>query len=238
MRQIILDTETTGLSPAEGHRMIEIAGVELIDRRLTGKTYHQYIRPERKIDAEAIAIHGITENFLTDKPLFTEIAPALLAFLTGAELVIHNAPFDVSFLNHELALAGSDLKPITAYCTIFDTLILARKKHPGQHNNLNALCKRYKVDNSARELHGALMDAHLLTKVYLAMTGGQTSLFELWDTDKQPLTSSPILSDSPANQTNFPLKVIKANSAECSEHQLRLQKIRDENGGISVWEES
>ena len=239
MRQIILDTETTGLSPAEGHRIIEIAGVELINRRLTGKIYHQYMRPERAIDAEAIAIHGITENFLADKPLFAEIAPALLAFLTNAELIIHNAPFDVSFLNHELLLAKPDFKPITAYCTIFDTLTLARKKHPGQHNNLNALCKRYKIDNSARDLHGALIDAHLLAQIYLAMTGGQTSLFDLWETDQQsPPVSSPILLDHSENSPTLPLKVIKADLTECSIHEQRLQKIKEDNGGICIWEAS
>jgi len=239
MRQIVLDTETTGLSAAEGHRIIEVAGVELINRRLTGRHYHQYICPGRNIEAEAIAVHGITEAFLADKPPFLTIAEALLEFLAGAELVIHNAPFDVSFLNSEFKRAGAQFKPIAEYCGVLDTLALARKKHPGQQNSLDALCRRYKVDNSARDLHGALMDAHLLTEVYLAMTGGQTTLFggEL-DTHSQhqDKTVSAVVA-TPANNRHFPLKIIKADSEELKAHMAQLQTIQ-RVGNICLWEES
>jgi DNA polymerase-3 subunit epsilon len=234
MRQIILDTETTGLSAAAGHRMIEIAGIELINRRPTGRHYHQYLCPERDIEAEAVAVHGLTEAFLADKPLFQEIAEALLAFLEGAELVIHNAPFDVSFLNSEFKQAGAHFKPITEYCRILDTLALARKKHPGQQNNLDALCRRYKVDNSARDLHGALMDADLLTQVYLAMTGGQTTLFgrELETHHSEALQ----IVASSMNHTDVRLKVIQANAEELEAHTARLQAIQQAGGGVCLWE--
>ncbi len=175
MRQIVLDTETTGLEPAEGHRVIEIGCVELVDRRLTGETFHQYLNPDRQVDEGAVDVHGLDNEFLADKPRFAEVAEDFLQFVRGSELVIHNAPFDVGFLDHELQLMGHG-DSIESCCDVLDTLTLARKLHPGQRNSLDALCKRYEVDNSNRELHGALLDAEILADVYLAMTGGQKAL--------------------------------------------------------------
>lgn len=175
-RQIILDTETTGLEPKEGHRIIEIGCVEMINRRLTGNNFHQYLQPDREIDAEAIEVHGITNEFLADKPRFEDIAEDLLAYLDGAELIIHNAPFDIGFINHELLLVDPGSKPITDYCSVTDTLVMARQMFPGQRASLDALCKRYEINNAHRTLHGALLDSEILADVYLAMTGGQVSL--------------------------------------------------------------
>jgi DNA polymerase-3 subunit epsilon len=176
MRQIVLDTETTGLDPSQGHRVIEIGCVEIENRRLTGRHFHCYLNPDREIDEGAVQVHGITSQFLADKPRFSQIAEDFLQFVSGAELVIHNAPFDLGFLNSELQLAGCSQAPLHALCAVTDTLVMARKKHPGQRNSLDALCKRYEVDNSQRELHGALLDAEILADVYLLMTGGQTTL--------------------------------------------------------------
>lgn len=175
-RQIILDTETTGLDPKEGHRIIEIGCVEMLNRRLTGNNFHQYLQPDREIDAEAIEVHGITNEFLADKPRFEDIAQDLLAYLRGAELIIHNAPFDIGFLNHEYRLVDPTFQSITDYCTVTDTLVMARKMFPGQRASLDALCKRYEINNDHRTLHGALLDSEILADVYLAMTGGQVSL--------------------------------------------------------------
>jgi DNA polymerase-3 subunit epsilon len=175
MRQIILDTETTGLDPALGHRIIEIAAVELMNRRLTNNHFHRYINPERDSEEAALRIHGLTSEFLSDKPKFKEVAREFLDFVSGAELIIHNAAFDIAFVNHELSLV--DLKPIAACCSgVTDTLKMARELHPGKRNALDSLCERYQIDNSARTLHGALLDAQLLAEVYLAMTRGQESL--------------------------------------------------------------
>jgi DNA polymerase III subunit epsilon len=185
MRQIILDTETTGLSHARGDRVIEIGAIEMIDRRLTDSTFHHYINPERTIDAQATKIHGITNDFAKDKPLFAEVAQQFLAYVDGAELVIHNAPFDVGFLDFELAKCLPNYKKLHRYCQVFDTLVLARRLHPGQRNNLDALCRRYGVDNTNRDFHGALLDAQILSRVYLAMTGGQASLFGADFSDKK-----------------------------------------------------
>ena len=176
MRQIVLDTETTGLETSQDHRIIEIGCVELVNRKLTGKHYHQYINPQRKVDEGAMQVHGITDEFLEDKPLFANIVDEFLAFVGDAELVIHNAPFDVGFINHELSKLTKYPKSIAGLCSIIDTLAVARNKHPGQRNNLDALCKRYTVDNSQRDLHGALLDAEILADVYLIMTGGQVNL--------------------------------------------------------------
>ena len=176
IRQIVLDTETTGLEPSQGHRIIEIGCVEIINRRLTNNHWHHYIQPDREIDAGAFAVHGISNEFLQDKPRFAELADSFLHYIDGAELIIHNAPFDVGFLNHELGLLNDSRPRIEAICSVLDTLVMARQKHPGQKNNLDALCKRYEIDNSARTLHGALLDAEILADVYLLMTGGQTSL--------------------------------------------------------------
>lgn len=177
MRQIILDTETTGIGHDSGHRIIEIGCVELLDRKLTGNHYHVYLNPEREVDEGAFRVHGISSEFLRDKPLFKNVVDDLLAFVQGAELIIHNAPFDVGFLNAELTRMKWP-KNINHYCQILDTLAMARDKHPGQRNSLDALCKRYDIDNSNRQLHGALLDAEILALVYLAMTGGQTTLFD------------------------------------------------------------
>ena len=175
MRQIVLDTETTGLELTDGHRIIEIGCVELMHRRLTGRNWHRYLRPGRDVDPGALAVHGITNEFLSTQPTFAEIAEEFLAFIDGAELVIHNAEFDVGFINAELRAAGFP-QLIAERCRVFDTLMLARRMHPGQRNSLDALCKRYNVDNSGRDLHGALLDARILTDVYLAMSGGQAAL--------------------------------------------------------------
>jgi DNA polymerase-3 subunit epsilon len=233
MRQIILDTETTGLEPADGHRIIEIGCVEMIDRRLTGSTYHQYVQPDRQIDAGAIEVHGITNESLADKPRFADIAGEFLDFIRDAELVIHNAPFDVGFINHEFRLLGDATAPLEEYCSVLDTLGLARRMHPGQRNSLDALCRRYEIDNSQRELHGALLDAEILADVYLAMTGGQVSLSldaasaarnEGADTSIRQLAS-----DRPA------LKVIHATADELAAHEARLDAIDGSCDGVPVW---
>lgn len=176
MRQIVLDTETTGLEISLGHRIIEIGCVELVNRRVTGNHWHYYVNPDREIDSGAFEVHGISSDFLQDKHRFAELAKDFVNYVAGAELVIHNAAFDVGFLDNELALLDPPLAPLKENCSILDTLQLARQKHPGQKNNLDALCKRYDIDNSNRSLHGALLDARILADVYLAMTGGQTSL--------------------------------------------------------------
>src|SRR6185436_17343925 len=181
MRQIVLDTETTGLEPELGHRIIEIGCVEILNRRPTGRTFHHYVNPEREIDKGALEVHGITAEFLQGKPRFADVAEELMAFISGAELVIHNAAFDVNFLDYELcrlakAVATFDGRSVAKECRVLDSLALARQMHPGQRNNLDALCKRYSIDNSHREMHGALLDARILADVYLAMTGGQVGL--------------------------------------------------------------
>lgn len=176
MRQIVLDTETTGLEVSQGHRIIEIGCIELINRRVTGNHWHYYVNPDREIDSGAFEVHGISSDFLQDKHRFAELAEEFLEYVAGAELVIHNAAFDVGFLDNELTLLETPAAPLRESCTVLDTLQLARQKHPGQKNNLDALCKRYDIDNSNRSLHGALLDARILADVYLAMTGGQTSL--------------------------------------------------------------
>ena len=176
-RQVVLDTETTGLELAQGHRVIEIGCVEIASRRVSASEFHHYLNPEREIDAGALAVHGITREFLLEKPRFADVAGSLLDYVRGAELIIHNAPFDVSFLDAELAMLGREGIRIEHLCRVTDSLALARHRHPGQKNSLDALCRRYQVDNSARELHGALLDAEILADVYLAMTGGQTLLF-------------------------------------------------------------
>src|SRR3990167_10069311 len=221
MRQIILDTETTGLSPQQGHRVIEIGCLELVNRRLTGSHLHFYINPERAIERGAAEVHGITSNFLVDKPLFKDIVDELLAYLKGAELIIHNAPFDIAFLNHEFTLLDKRAQPITQYCTIIDTLVLARRKHPGQKNSLDALCQRYHVDNSNRELHGALLDAELLAQVYLLMTGGQTQLFgnEQSDAVVQTMPIRRIRTDRRV------LPIIMADDEELKAHDDFLKRI-------------
>ena len=206
-RQVVLDTETTGLSTADDHRIIEIGCVELINRRLTGETFHQYINPERDIDAGAMEVHGITNEALVDKPKFAEIVDDFMRFVDGAELIIHNAAFDVGFLDHELSKIATETRSINTVCTILDTLKLARDKHPGQKNNLDALCRRYDVDNSNRELHGALLDSEILADVYLAMTGGQVSLSLAADAETTKSATESIATTNRAKKRK-PLKVI------------------------------
>lgn len=232
MRQIILDTETTGLQTSDGHRLIEIGCIELIDRKFTGNRYHQYINPDREIEEGALAVHGITNAFLLDKPRFNEIAHDFMNFISGAELIIHNAPFDVGFINYELNLAKQKWKLLTDYCHVIDTLQLARQLHVGQRNSLDALCKRYSIDNSHRELHGALLDAHLLAQVYLAMTGGQGSLFDHFEVETSTQVSEAIATRVAHQRT---LTVIKANEAELTLHQELLEKL--EKKGKCLWVE-
>lgn len=222
IRQIVLDTETTGLSVVEGHRMIEIGCLEMIDRRLSGKTFHYYINPQREIEAGAIAVHGITNESVKDKPLFSAIAKELVEFIAGSELIIHNAPFDLSFLDYELSLCAKGFKRVSDYCRVLDTLPLARQMHVGQRNSLDALCKRYGVDNAKREYHGALLDAHLLAQVYLAMTGGQGSFFEQTQTTSQQVrgTEEPI-----AVLNSHKIKVISATEQELVEHDKYLKQL-------------
>ncbi len=230
MRQIVLDTETTGLEPKEGHRIIEIGCVEMIDRKLTGNHYHQYINPQREVDEGAIEVHGISNDFLADKPLFIDIVDDFLEYIRDAELIIHNAPFDIGFINHELTLAEVEISTtferVADICTVLDTLLLARKLHPGQKNNLDALCKRYGTDNSHRDLHGALLDAEILSDVYLLMTGGQTSL---------SLSNGPAVGDTLSGvadnairrlrEDRAPLSIIRASEQEIEAHNSRLDAI-------------
>ena len=232
MRQIVLDTETTGLEPAEGHRIIEIGCVELVERRLTRNNYHRYLQPDREIDAGAIEVHGISNEFLRDKPRFAEIAEELVEYLRGAELIIHNAAFDVGFLNHELGRWRSDAPAIEQICAIEDTLALARRMHPGQRNSLDALCKRYDVDNGHRDLHGALLDAEILADVYLAMTGGQVSL-HLGDESVQRGPSESRVRRLPASRGK--LSVVRASGDELAAHAARLQAINAASGGACLW---
>ncbi len=232
MRQIVLDTETTGLEPEQGHRIIEIGCVELVNRRLTGNTYHQYINPEREIDAGAVEVHGITNEFLADKPVFADIAEEFLRFIRGAELIIHNAPFDVGFINHELKRLDPDHDPVDAFCRILDTLTLARNMHPGQKNSLDALCKRYEIDNSARELHGALLDAEILAEVYLAMTGGQARLTLDGEAEADGLAADP---RRPVRADRPRLKVLRASDAELAAHAQRLAAIDKASDGNCLW---
>jgi DNA polymerase-3 subunit epsilon len=239
-RQIILDTETTGLEPAQGHRIIEIGAVEMVNRRLTGNRFHQYLNPDREIDQGAIEVHGITNEMLADKPRFADVATDLLAFLKGAELIIHNAPFDTGFINHEFGLMGDGAPApnIETHCAVLDTLKLARKMHPGQKNDLDSLCRRYSVDNSNRTLHGALLDAEILADVYLAMTGGQTALFQ------EPGEMNPANAGQPGatraairrvDADRPPLVVIRADESELAEHARMLAEIDKKSGGKCVW---
>ena len=228
MRQIILDTETTGLDPNLGHRVIELAAVEIVDRRLTGNHFHRYVNPERASDEGALQVHGLSEEFLRDKPKFRDIVNELLDFVSGAELVIHNAQFDTGFLNRELDLL--DLKPIGEYCAnIVDTLRMARELHPGKKNNLNALCERYRIDNSTRTLHGALLDANLLAAVYLAMTRGQDSLIMDLEPTPQAVDATRLAAGK------LELIVIAASADELAEHARQLAEIDRASNGACVW---
>lgn len=233
LRQIVLDTETTGLEPKEGHRIIEIGCVELLNRRITRKNFHVYINPEREVDAEAVNVHGLSNEFLADKPVFADIARDFLNFIKGAELVIHNAAFDIGFINHEFRLLGPEFGQVSDHCTVLDTLLLARQMHPGQKNSLDALCRRYEIDNSHRELHGALLDAEILADVYLIMTGGQVALSLGNDNRSGAARSDTGIRRLKAGRE--PLRVIRASEEELAAHHARLQAIDKSSGGNCVW---
>lgn len=234
-RIVVLDTETTGLEPSKGHRIIEIGCVELVNRKLTGRHYHQYIQPEREVEEQAIEIHGITNEFLVGKPIFSDVMDEFMAFIDGAELVIHNAPFDIGFLNHELAEYGANkYKPVTHYCSVIDTLVMARQKHPGQKNNLDALCKRYGVDNSQRDLHGALLDSEILADVYLLMTGGQRAL-SLSDSEEDGDNNNNRTSAIRRLSATIDLPIITASAEEMALHEKKLEAIDKASQGNCVW---
>lgn len=231
MRQIVLDTETTGLDPKQGHRIIEVAAIELNGRRVSKRSFHRYINPEREIDAGAAEVHGLTLERLQNEAKFPEIAPALLEFIRDAELIIHNAPFDVGFLNKELELAG--LPALDNYCaSVTDTLKLAKELHPGKKNNLNALCDRYQVDNSHRTLHGALLDTELLAEVYLAMTRGQDSLLGDGDDNEEDRAAALI-----ANASRPPLRILLPTEEELAAHAQQLEDIAKASKGACLWKQ-
>jgi DNA polymerase-3 subunit epsilon len=230
VRQVVLDTETTGLEVGKGHRVIEIGCIELLERRPSGRTFHAYLNPERSVDEGARAVHGIGDDFLLDKPRFAEIANDFLAFIDGAEVIAHNAGFDVGFLDAELARVPPGLARMGNRSAILDTLQLAREKFPGQQNNLNALCKRLGIDNRHRELHGALVDAYLLADVYLAMTAGQGDLGLVVEIDDQPKAAIATGSASGAA-----LRLVRASNKELAAHRSRLESIEKSSGGACVW---
>jgi len=223
MRQIVLDTETTGLDPKQGHKIIEIGCVEMINRRLTGNNYHQYLQPDRNIDEGAQAVHGISNEFLADKPRFIDIAKDFIEYVDGAELIIHNAPFDVGFLDHEFKQAGAEFGKTSTYCTVIDTLVMARKMRPGKKNNLDMLCKAYEVNNAHRELHGALLDSELLAEVYLHMTGGQSAL--LLDSEESTASVAGGVNAKKLSADRKPLKIISANDEELQAHSAIIEKM-------------
>ncbi len=232
MRQVVLDTETTGLEVSQGHRIIEIGCVEVLHRRTTDQQYHQFLNPEREIDAGAQEVHGISLEFLADKPSFSSVADDFIEFVADAELIIHNASFDVGFINAELKLAGHKITDINQCCKVIDSLSMARKMHPGQKNNLDALCKRYDIDNSHRELHGALLDAQILADVYLALTGGQTSLSLAANSDSSAKSNR---AQEGLDENRDALKVIYASDEELQAHDAFLNKIQQESEAGCVW---
>lgn len=228
-RQIVLDTETTGLDPRQGHKIIEIGCVEMVNRRLTGNNYHQYLQPDRAIDEGAQAVHGISNEFLADKPRFVDVVKDFIEYIDGAELIIHNAPFDVGFLDHEFKLAGEEFGKVATYCGVIDTLVMARKMRPGKKNNLDILCKEYQVNNAHRELHGALLDSELLAEVYLHMTGGQSALS--LDSEDTAGSASGASATRKLSADRKPIKIIKANDDELQAHQLIVEKM----GDVGLW---
>lgn len=232
MRQVVLDTETTGLEIEEGHRILEIGCVEIIERKI-GRRFQQYINPQRDIDDGALEVHGITRAFLSDKPVFRSIWADFLAFVDGAELIIHNAAFDLAFINNEMALMGGNLGKITDYCTVVDSLLLAREKFPGQKNSLDALCKRFNVDDSQRDLHGALLDAEILADVYLMLTGGQVDLGLDVEDIGGPVSGGVHLTR--LNADRAALRVIKASDEELRMHKEKLIQIEKAAGKESIW---
>jgi len=231
-RQIVLDTETTGLEHRQGHRIIEIGCVELINRKLTGNNYHVYLNPQREIDQGAIEVHGITNEFLADKPLFNDVYVKMMAYLSGAELIIHNAAFDVGFLDSELERVSSELAKIQTVCTVHDTLLQARKMFPGQRNDLDSLCRRYEISNSHRELHGALLDAEILADVYLAMTGGQTTLSLDATAVQSHRDGAP---KHAVDFTQLSLPIVQPSNEEQQNHVEWLSRLDEQVDGRCVW---
>ena len=246
MRQIVLDTETTGLEPDSGHRIIEIGAVEVIDRKLTGRHFHKYLNPEREVDDGAFEVHGLSRAFLSDKPCFHEVVEEFLAFIRGAELVIHNAPFDVSFIDYELKMLAkrepsvSVPRAVERVCSVKDSLAVARHKHPGQKNNLDALCRRYEVDNSQRTLHGALLDAEILADVYLLMTGGQTQLFAVAGDQHEAGGAGDEEGAEPARAEGVSLAVVAASDEELAAHEAFLDMLDEQQAddAACVWRAS
>jgi DNA polymerase-3 subunit epsilon len=234
MRQIVFDTETTGLEHAAGHRIIEIGCVEIVNRRLTGRKFHRYLNPERDIDAGALAVHGIDLAKLQNAPKFAQIVDELVEFINGAELIIHNAPFDVAFVDAELARLPGEPRRVAQLCRVLDTLALARSLHPGQRNSLDALCKRYSVDNSKRDLHGALLDAGILVDVYLAMTGGQSALALDVGAARGPANEAPA-TFAGIRPMGLHLVVPMADPGELLQHEAMLDLIQKSSGGKTVW---
>lgn len=234
MRQVVLDTETTGLDPSQGHRVIEIGCVEIDNRKLTGRHFHCYLNPDREIDAGALEVHGLTSHFLADKPRFHQVEAEFLEFIDGSELVIHNAPFDIGFLDHELHGTKSAAQKIGSLCGVLDSLLLAREKHPGQRNSLDALCKRYGVDNTQRQLHGALLDAEILADVYLVMTSGQSSLL-LAEDEEEGSTRRAKAKAKKSHSQREKIAVIKAGSDELAAHRQRLKDIAESSEKGCLW---
>lgn len=233
-RQIVLDTETTGIDTNQDHRIIEIGAVEMINRRVTGNNFHHYLQPDREIDAGAMEVHGITQEFLQDKPRFADVVDAFLEYVKGAELIIHNAPFDIGFLNHELKRLNKGHGNMADYCTVLDTLALARKLHPGQKNNLDALCRRYDISNDHRTLHGALLDSEILADVYLAMTGGQV-MISLDDQGEGSNQQQVLGSVKKLGSERQPLKVVRASDEELQQHFATLARIDKASDGSCLW---
>ena len=231
MKQVVLDTETTGLDPNQGHRIIEIGCVEIEDRKLTGRNFQVYLNPGREIDEAAIEIHGLTSRFLSDKPEFSEIYQAFCSFIEGSELIIHNAPFDTAFIDSEFSRLQLQKDKLKDYCKILDTLVVAREKHPGQRNSLDALCKRYDINNSHRDLHGALLDAEILADVYLAMTSGQSTLSLR---DGENINQSEVNSQSARfKATEIPVHI--AGPEELKAHRARLEDIHEKSEEGCMW---
>lgn len=236
MRQIVLDTETTGIEVSQDHRIIEIGAVELVNRRLTGRHFHRYINPQREVEEGAFQVHGLSNDFLSDKPLFAQIVEEFLDFVRDAQLVIHNAPFDVGFLNHEFNKLSPPRGRVEDYCSVIDTLAMARKLHPGQKNNLDALCKRYYVDNSQRDLHGGLLDAEILADVYLAMTGGQVALGLKGQSDENNSAGAQGIRRLAADRP--PLLVMRPTQEEQQAHEALVAGIAKKSGGVNLWQEA
>ena len=236
MRQLVLDTETTGLEVGLGHRIIEIGCVELVNRRLTGRNFHKYINPDREIDDGALEVHGITQEVLSDKPRFVDIWDEFKDFWQGDELIIHNAPFDVAFLNHEIGLLNLGLPSIQDQSSVVDSLALAREKHPGQRNSLDALCRRYSIDNSQRVLHGALLDAEILSDVYLLLTGGQGGLFDVAEETKSEDHVDKVINVSATDSQSLSgFLEVRASESEVREHEEFLSFIEERNSNASIW---